>query len=88
MDEFQILQIIPAVGWIANYKDPVSELAVWSLPLACWALVEFTWAKSPTQKKVVGLVTDPCGKREMICPENEDDFLGYGMTENQPQTIH
>ena len=87
MDEFQILQIIPADGWIANFKLPLSKSEVWSLPLACWALVEFTWAKSSTQKKVVGLVTDPCDKGEMTCPENEDDFLGYEMIKNQPQTI-
>lgn len=37
MSEDRIIQIIPAIGWFARYREPNEIIDV---PLACWALLD------------------------------------------------
>lgn len=50
MAEWRIVEIIPALGWYAQFLEEESHF-----PLSCWALMERLW---DPQRKVVGLLAD------------------------------
>lgn len=86
-----ILQIMPADGWIAWYKDESGTELHWDT-LVCWALVEPLPAElkglddtDPTHwRYVVGIVTDSEGTTEIA--SDIDNFSRYEKVDNQGGT--
>ena len=55
-EDFDILQIVPAVGWKAVYSDHTERLS-------CWALIEFDNEAGGREREVVGMV---CGREGSV----------------------
>ena len=77
-----ILQIIPAGSWGARFdssKRPpppnakrIGNAGFYAVPLACWALVEYTVARA-----VVGMIEKSGGSKELGFADEEPGFSGY-----------
>jgi len=71
------ITIIPASGQMAAFASMTTgkkpEAGVVSIPLACFALVQYGPGESEHEFGVVGYVLG----EEIYCPEGGDDFLGY-----------
>lgn len=65
MDEYHILQIIPADGWHAEFGTEPDQ------PLVCWALVKTT---TGTQQ-IVGMIGED--ETDVRPVTEEEDFEGY-----------
>ena len=82
IEQKKILQIVPAEGWIAWYKDE-SGTELYQDPLVCWALVEPLPEElrgldneDPTlYRYVVGIVVDGDGSSEVA--SDIDNFSRY-----------
>lgn len=81
----KILQIMPAEGWIAWYKDEHGA-ELYHDPLVCWALVEplpeDLEGLDPTLwRYVVGIVVDADGVSEVA--SDIDNFSRYEKVDNK-----
>lgn len=72
----RIIQIMPAEGWIAMYGKEGKVHRV--VPLACWALVEFTEgtkaAPGEYLQEVIGM--EEHESKILLCPTAKN-FVGY-----------
>jgi len=86
IEKKKILQIIPAEGWVARYKDE-SGTESYQDPLVCWALVEPLAEElkgldedDPTLwRYVVGIVVDADGSSDVA--SDIDNFSRYEKAE-------
>jgi hypothetical protein len=90
LNSYRILQLLPAVGWCAQFRDATG--AVFGTPLVCWALLQTRSLSGPergtdfsppwpadgtgTDNEVVGMWAAEDGR--WVEPADEiGDFLGY-----------
>lgn len=66
-----ILQIIPASGWFAIYKNR-EDNATMRFPLVCWALVQEIDGDG-AYRFVVGMD----GEQDVVFCDNASNFIGY-----------
>lgn len=78
--DVKILQMMPAQGWYAEYTEPTGNVAV---PLAGWALVEFT-CLGERQRAVWGLA--PSGA-SVDHPELASTFQRYFAASTLPEHL-
>lgn len=78
--DVKILQMMPAQGWYAEYAEPTGNVAV---PLAGWALVEFTF-QGERQRAVWGLAP---GGSTVDHPELAPAFQGYFAASTLPEHL-
>lgn len=71
----RIIQIIPATGWLAAYRDDETPAGLFFLALACWALME----ASDGDRSVEGLA----GSDWLDSVEDSNNFAGYFQTEEE-----
>lgn len=67
MNKHDVVQIIPADGWYARYRD--EEGGEFHVRLIAWALLR--------SGKVVGVDTDMAGVMQVLCDE-VSNLIGYG----------
>lgn len=65
MDEYQIVQIIPAGGWHAEFGSEPDQ------PLVCWALIKYLHGG----QAIVGMIGED--ETEVSLVIEDDDFEGY-----------
>ena len=78
--DVKILQMMPAQGWYAEYAEPTGNVAV---PLAGWALVEFT-IQGERQRAVWGLAPDA---GTVDYPELAPSFQRYFTASTPPEHL-
>ena len=78
--DVKILQMMPAQGWYAEYAEPTGNVAV---PLAGWALVEFTF-QGERQRAVWGLAPS---EATVDHPELASAFQGYFAASTLPERL-
>ena len=78
--DVKIIQMMPAQGWYAEYAEPTGNVAI---PLAGWALVEFT-CQGERQRAVWGLAP---GDGRVDHPELSPAFQRYFAASTLPEHL-